>query len=354
MSNADDPTDDDAADAEDDLEDETEAEIEAVAAIDEDDENEIAAAADREEEANDAVEPVDEEPPPAITEEVLLSMIEALAFSATEPLTASKVREVLGGEELDVPMSDVKQAFSTLMAKWSAPDRVVGFGFRLVEVEGGLAFRTTAVNARWIRRMLTGKPARLSRASLETLSVVAYRQPVTKPQIEEIRGVDCGGAVKALLDRKLVRILGKAEDVGRPLLYGTTRQFLDFFGLATLNELPTLKQLHELEHGQLPTSDVTPEEVQAAVVMDLFNAERVGGLVSKETEEESTEALEALEKALGEAKDVAKKASALVFGLEGTEDEPGPPGSAKPAPQGEPRDEDDAPHGAKPPDDEKH
>lgn len=309
------------------LEDEAHEE-EGVDDVEEDDDAHLAEAPD-DDEAPAAV--VDEEPPPAITEDVLLSMIEALAFAATEPLTPAKVREVLGGEEIEVPLADVKHAFSTLMAKWAQPDRAVGHGFRLVEIDAGLVFRTTAVNARWIRRMMSGKPARLSRASLETLSVVAYRQPVTKPQIEEIRGVDCGGAVKALLDRKLIRILGKAEDVGRPLLYGTTRQFLDFFGLSSLNELPTLKQLQELENpGGITPDSGAPADAQAAVVMDLFDAGRAGEIVSKETEAESSEALEALEKALGEAKDVAKKASALVFGLEGTEDEPGPPGSSTP------------------------
>jgi segregation and condensation protein B len=154
----------------------------------------------------------------------------------------------------------------------------------------------------------------LSRASLETLAVIAYRQPVTKPQVEEVRGVDSSGAVKMLLDKKLIRILGKAEEIGRPLLYGTTKTFLEFFELQSLNDLPTLKELHELEHGIDPNT-VDIKDDRPAVIMDLFNADHVSA-VSEETERESNEAMEALEKALGEAKDVAKRASTLVFGMQ--------------------------------------
>src|SRR5262249_11154770 len=122
-------------------------------------------------------------------------------------------------------------------------------------------------------------------------------------------------------DKKLVRILGKAEDVGRPLLYGTSKTFLDFFNLQSLNDLPTLKQLHEIEGG--PTTDEGNKDAAPAVVMDLFNKDGPG-LVSVETEEESADALDALEKALGEAKKVAKTASTLVFGLEVPDEEQKP------------------------------
>jgi segregation and condensation protein B len=247
--------------------------------------------------------------------------IEALAFALPEPLAAARARDVLEAELADMDglsdmaaptVADVRQVFAELLGRWSDPTRAVGQGFVLVEVDGGLTFRTTAASARFIRRFQQGKPQKLSRAALETLSVIAYRQPVTKPQVEEIRGVDCAGAMKALLDKKLVRVLGKAEDVGRPLLYGTTKTFLDFFGLQGLTDLPTLLQLQELE-GTAPVVDVS--EAPPAVVMDLFDAGHPG-LVSAETEEESADALRSLERALGEAKKVAKSASSVVFGLE--------------------------------------
>ena len=95
-------------------------------------------------------------------------------------------------------------------------------------------------------RLLAGKPQRLSRAMLETLAIVAYRQPITRPEIDDIRGVDCGPVLKTLLDRGLVRMIGKKEEVGRPILYGTTPEFLRIFSLSDLTELPTLREFHEL------------------------------------------------------------------------------------------------------------
>lgn len=260
-------------------------------------------------------------------EEWVYGAVEALCFVSAEPISAARIREVLTGElptmegkETMAPptLAQAKEISAELLRRWSDPTRAVGQGFRLVEVDGGLTFRTSAAQARFIRRMQVGRPQKLSRAALETLAVIAYRQPVTKPQIEEIRGVDCGGALKALLDKKLVRILGKAEDVGRPLLYGTSKTFLDFFNLQSLNDLPTLKQLHEIEGG-VP-EDAGNKDAAPAVVMDLFN-EGGPGLISAETEEESADALDALERALGEAKKVAKTASTLVFGLEVPDDE---------------------------------
>ena len=123
----------------------------------------------------------------------------------------------------------------------------------LHEVAGGWQLRTSPDNSDFARRFLRVKPQRLTRAALETLAIVAYRQPVTRPEIEEIRGVDCGAVVKALLERRLVKILGKKEEPGRPILYGTTREFLEFFALKDLASLPTLREFHELseEHREI-------------------------------------------------------------------------------------------------------
>jgi segregation and condensation protein B len=259
---------------------------------------------------------------PFVVDEWVYGAVEALCFVSADPITPSRIREVLAAElpsmdglsDMAPPSaSQVKDLFVELRRRWNDPTRGHGHGFRLVEVDGGLTFRTSSAQARFVRRLQLGKPQKLSRAALETLAVVAYRQPVTKPQIEEIRGVDCSGAIKALLDKKLVRILGKAEDVGRPLLYGTSKAFLDFFNLRDLNDLPTLKQLQELDGVVSTTTDSA--DVGPAVVMDLFAGDR-SGLMSSETEEESADALDALERALGEAKKVAKTASTLVFGVE--------------------------------------
>jgi len=121
-----------------------------------------------------------------------------------------------------------------------------GTGLELASTAGGWQFRTSAENAAWVAKLIAGRPARLSRAMLETLAIVAYRQPITRPEIDEIRGVDCGPVLKTLLDRALIRMIGKKEEVGRPILYGTTPEFLRTFSLKDLTELPTLRQFHEL------------------------------------------------------------------------------------------------------------
>jgi segregation and condensation protein B len=122
---------------------------------------------------------------------------------------------------------------------------------RLVEVAGGWQFRTAPECADAVQRFIDVKPLRLSKAAMETLAIVAYRQPITKPDVDETRGVDSGSAVKLLLDRNLVRVLGRKEEPGRPLLYGTTQAFLEFFNLGGLGDLPSLKEYTELtEEGR--------------------------------------------------------------------------------------------------------
>ncbi len=121
-----------------------------------------------------------------------------------------------------------------------------GSGVDLAEVAGGWQFRTKAENSPWIFKLNKTRPVRLSRAALETLAIVAYRQPVTRPEVDEIRGVDSGPVLRNLLERNLVKILGKREEPGNPLIYGTTKDFLEFFGLNTLNDLPSLREYTEL------------------------------------------------------------------------------------------------------------
>ena len=122
-------------------------------------------------------------------------------------------------------------------------------GVQVMAVAGGWHLRTQPRERRLGGQLVAGKPLRLSRAMLETLSIVAYRQPITRPEIDDIRGVDCGPVLKTLLDRNLIRIIGKKEEVGRPILYGTTPEFLRIFSLKDLTQLPTLRQFHELGAG---------------------------------------------------------------------------------------------------------
>ena len=164
------------------------------------------------------------------------SIVESLLFAADKPLTLKQLGELLGETELArvrAAVAAVEQLHATR-------------GFQLHQVAGGYQFRTNPENAQWVQKLLASKPVRLTRAQLETLAICAYRQPITRPEIDEIRGVDSGGTLKTLMERALVRILGKKEEPGRPMLYGTTREFLEFFNLGDLKDLPTLREFHEL------------------------------------------------------------------------------------------------------------
>lgn len=120
-------------------------------------------------------------------------------------------------------------------------------GFHLVEVAGGWQFRTCPVYQEYVTRHVKTKSLKFSPSALETLAIVAYRQPVTRTEVEYLRGVDCGGVLKTLLEKKLVRILGKKDIPGRPLIYGTSKEFLEIFGLKDLKGLPTLKEIQALD-----------------------------------------------------------------------------------------------------------
>jgi len=164
------------------------------------------------------------------------SIVESLLFAADKALTLKQLGDFVGETEL----ARVRAAVAAVELHYQSR------GFQLHQVAGGYQFRTNPDNAQWVQKMLATKPVKLSRAQIETLAICAYRQPVTRPEIDEIRGVDSGGTLKTLLDRVLVRIVGKKEEPGRPILYGTTKEFLEFFNLRDLKDLPTLREFHEL------------------------------------------------------------------------------------------------------------
>jgi segregation and condensation protein B len=142
------------------------------------------------------------------------------------------------------------------------------------EVAGGWQLRTHTKYATLLRDFLQAKPSRLSRASLETLSIVAYKQPLTRAEVEDIRGVDCGAVLRGLLERRLLRILGKKDEPGRPILYGTAPLFLELFGLKSLKELPTLREFVELseEHQRIVDSQAPlAEEVAQREISDYLS-----------------------------------------------------------------------------------
>ena len=177
----------------------------------------------------------DELPGDTAADERLIAILESVLFAAGEPLTLARLAEVVPGPS----RSELRAAIAELTARAEREQR----GIRIVEVVGGFQCRTAPVHAEWVRRLFQQKPWRLTRATLETLAIIAYKQPITRAEIEAIRAVDVDSVLASLLTRKLVKILGRKEVIGRPLLYGTTRQFLEVFGLKDLASLPALTEV---------------------------------------------------------------------------------------------------------------
>jgi segregation and condensation protein B len=192
----------------------------------------------------------------------LQAALEALLFSSDQPLPLS-----LLAESLDVPADEVADSVRTLGESYAAR----GAGVELREIAGGWMMVTTAAQSEWVARMLRGKKRmRLSRAALETMAIIAYKQPVTKGEVEAIRGVDSSAVLATLLERTLVTIRGRSKVVGRPLLYGTTPEFLDYFGLRDLSELPRPEELRALVAAREPEQlDMMELEVVSQVASDL-------------------------------------------------------------------------------------
>ena len=160
-------------------------------------------------------------------------IIEALLFVFGQPMAHKRLLEILP----DLDSAQVRQVIQTLNAEYASSGRA----FQIQEVAGGYQFVTEQELAPWIRRALqTPKPDSVSAAALETLAIIAYRQPITKAEIEAIRGVDVTASLETLLERRFVRVAGRKESPGRPFLYGTTTEFLRHFGLKSLEALPSL------------------------------------------------------------------------------------------------------------------
>lgn len=168
----------------------------------------------------------------------LKGIIESLLFVHDQPLSLDRLALIL--EEYE--RSDLRTALDALVEDYDNADR----GIVLSHVAGGYQLRSRPENGDYIRRLTKTKGVKFSQSALETLAIVAYRQPITRAEVEYLRGVDSGGVMKSLLEKKLLRIMGKKEVPGKPLIYGTSREFLELFGLKDLNALPTLKEIQEL------------------------------------------------------------------------------------------------------------
>ena len=181
--------------------------------------------------------------------EDIKNIIESLLFVAEAPLTIDRIKNVLVVSDT----KEIRKVLSDLSDEYEARKG----GFSLREVAGGYQIRTRTEYTEWIKRLLQPNPLRMSKAALETLAIVAYKQPVLRSDIEHVRRVDCGGILRMLLERKLIRVLGRKEIPGRPLIYATTKQFLEIFDLKDLKDLPTLKEIEALGAHQGDSMDQT-------------------------------------------------------------------------------------------------
>src|SRR5208283_114603 len=174
-----------------------------------------------------------------VEEERLKSILASLLFAAGEPVSVARLAAVFD----DVPRATVQKALAEMASTYVVENR----GIVIDEVAGGFQLRTPKEHALYVRKLLAARPPRLSRPMMETLAIIAYRQPITRPEIEQLRGVDSGAVLETLTERRLVKIAGRKEAPGRPIMYATTAEFLQTFGLKDLEALPDLSELREVE-----------------------------------------------------------------------------------------------------------
>jgi segregation and condensation protein B len=185
------------------------------------------------------------------------NIVESLLFVAEEPLTIERLTKIISGAQA----GQIRLALEELEAEYATRQG----GFFLNQVAGGYQFRTRPEHMEWIKRLLQPKPLHLSKAALETLAIIAYKQPVIRSDIEYIRGVDCGGVLRVLLERKFIRVLGRRELPGRPLIYATTKHFLEIFGLKNLEDLPTPKEIEEFGSSLSQEIEASDREEAGAI-----------------------------------------------------------------------------------------
>ena len=174
--------------------------------------------------------------------EKIKAVIEALIFASDTPLAPEKIHVVLP----EVEKTEIKEIITQLVSEYNERQG----GICLQEVAGGFQFRTNSELAQWVKKLKSAKPHSLSPQALETLAIVAYKQPIVKSEIEDIRGVDVGGPLKGLMERKLIRIVGRKDVPGKPIIYGTTKKFLEVFNLKDIMDLPNIRELKELHQQQ--------------------------------------------------------------------------------------------------------
>lgn len=167
------------------------------------------------------------------------SIIESLIFASLTPLPLSKIEAILVNE---VKPGEIKKILDDIIWSYNSEEK----GIYVVEVAGGYQFRTKPQNALWIQQLESIRTYKLSNAALEVLAIIAYKQPITKGEIEKIRQIDSSGVIKTLLEKEIIKVLGRQKTSGHPIIYGTTKKFLEIFGLKDLSELPKLEDFKKL------------------------------------------------------------------------------------------------------------
>ncbi len=235
-----------------------------------------------------------------MTIEELKPVVDALIFASDTPLSVQKIKQILDdGREEGVPARDIKAAIDAI----NSDNRDSQRGFFLQEVAGGYQYRTRPNYAGWVKKLKKIKPFRLTQSTLEVLAIISYKQPLIRAEIEKIRGVDSGGVIKNLLERNLIKIVGRKNIPGRPFLFSTTKRFLEMFGLERLSDLPSLKDISQLDDSKLPTIlqdtvadsviEIQEEDRQDQQVVtddDLQQAEQRGAGIPDDVSEDLSEA----------------------------------------------------------------
>lgn len=179
-------------------------------------------------------------------DKIYSSVIEALIFASDEPLAPGEIIKAIkeiDGEDIDITLNDIEKTVEELNTKYLAEDS----SFKIIKLAHGFIFATKTEYAKYVGYLSIEKSKRrLSQAAVETLAIIAYKQPITKPEIESIRGVNSDYMINTLLEKNLITIKGRADTVGRPLLYSTTDEFLKYFGLYSLNDLPKPREIEEI------------------------------------------------------------------------------------------------------------
>ncbi len=182
--------------------------------------------------------------------DALKPIVDALIFASEMPLSIARIRQIIK----EVNQDDVSTAtINAVIEQLTVDNRDSQRGFYLQEVAGGYQYRTRPNYAQWVKKITKVRSFRLTQSTLETLAIIAYKQPIIRSDIEKLRGVDSGGVIKNLIERSLIKIVGRKNIPGRPFMFGSTRRFLEVFGLDRLEDLPSLKEFDGLDESKLPT-----------------------------------------------------------------------------------------------------